>query len=168
MGLIAKKRAAALAAREESESFVDLVTEYADMGYSRYAVAKRLLNIDPSTMDRWLSAHGAVVDFKSPGDDGYQPWDDAFETRAAIRDARVRNGTVRMLSCGGEILHLAEWSRRTGIKTTTIARRIDRYGWPVEKALTTPARAEMGPKNPSRKAVSPRARAFFERGAHTW
>lgn len=28
------------------------------------------------------------------------------------------------------------WSKRTGIKQTTIAMRLSKYGWPVEKALT--------------------------------
>jgi hypothetical protein len=33
-------------------------------------------------------------------------------------------------------LNLSEWSDITGIKPTTISKRIDKYGWSVEEALT--------------------------------
>lgn len=38
----------------------------------------------------------------------------------------------------GEALTLAEWAERTGIKRLTLYMRINKYGWSVEKALTTP------------------------------
>jgi hypothetical protein len=33
---------------------------------------------------------------------------------------------------------LAAWARATGISDTTIARRLDVYGWTLERALSTP------------------------------
>lgn len=36
----------------------------------------------------------------------------------------------------GERNTLAGWSQKTGIKMSTIAMRISKYNWPVEKALT--------------------------------
>lgn len=40
----------------------------------------------------------------------------------------------------GRSLCLVEWSEETGLKRSTIAKRIDKYGWSVEKALTTPVK----------------------------
>lgn len=39
----------------------------------------------------------------------------------------------------GETLHLAEWARRIGVNAATLRRRL-KHGWPIERALTTPAR----------------------------
>ena len=46
--------------------------------------------------------------------------------------------TRHPLTYNGETKSLAEWSRITGIKETTISSRINRNNWSVEKALTTP------------------------------
>lgn len=46
----------------------------------------------------------------------------------------------RHLTLNGATRTLAEWSRATGIGTHTIGARIDRLGWSVEMALTTPTR----------------------------
>ena len=43
---------------------------------------------------------------------------------------------IRYLTLNGTTLSLAEWSRRTGIKATTITQRLNAYGWSVEKSLT--------------------------------
>lgn len=43
---------------------------------------------------------------------------------------------LRMLTYNGETLCIADWSRRNGIKPHTLAARL-RYGWSVEKTLTT-------------------------------
>jgi hypothetical protein len=51
------------------------------------------------------------------------------------RTQRVNN---RWIEYQGEKLTLTEWSTRTGLHHTTIKNRLDRYGWSVEKALTTP------------------------------
>lgn len=42
----------------------------------------------------------------------------------------------RLITYNGETHTAAEWSELTGIKSSVIRERIDRYGWPVEKALT--------------------------------
>lgn len=43
----------------------------------------------------------------------------------------------RLLTLGAETLPVMEWSRRTGLKRSTIEQRLV-YGWSVERALTTP------------------------------
>lgn len=46
----------------------------------------------------------------------------------------------RVIEHGDERLTLIEWSLRVGVAHELIRARIDRLGWTVERALTTPAR----------------------------
>lgn len=48
-----------------------------------------------------------------------------------------------LIAFNGEIHTRQEWSEITGIKYTTIRNRIDKLGWPVEKALTVGAMGGM-------------------------
>lgn len=43
---------------------------------------------------------------------------------------------IRYLEFMGLRKSIAEWSRDTGIKATTITQRLNAYGWSVERALT--------------------------------
>lgn len=49
-----------------------------------------------------------------------------------------RRHQARLVRFRGELLTLAEWSKRTGLNASTIADRLDR-GWTVERALTRAA-----------------------------
>lgn len=49
--------------------------------------------------------------------------------------------TVQQLTYSGITDTLAGWSRRTGIKQTTIGMRVNRYHWPVQRALTEGAQS---------------------------
>ena len=42
----------------------------------------------------------------------------------------------RKISYNGQTHNLAEWSDIMGIKPSTISKRIDKYGWSIEEALT--------------------------------
>ena len=54
---------------------------------------------------------------------------------------QMRNKSInRKLTYKGETKCLIEWAEYFEINPSTIRTRIDRYGWPVEKALETPAR----------------------------
>lgn len=46
----------------------------------------------------------------------------------------------RVLTLNNEEHILAEWAEITGINRSTITSRIDKLGWTVEQALTTPTR----------------------------
>lgn len=67
---------------------------------------------------------------------GYCPgnvkWATAIEQQQNMR-------TNRRLTCRGKTLVLTEWSRVTGIKLSTICRRLS-SGWTVEEALESPVR----------------------------
>ena len=51
---------------------------------------------------------------------------------------KIRN---RFLTYGNETKSLSEWARQLGTSESTLSARIDRRGWSVEKALTTPIRS---------------------------
>lgn len=53
--------------------------------------------------------------------------------------ARNRSSNVTYTH-NGKTLTIPEWSELTGITPSTLYSRLTRYGWTVEKALTTPAR----------------------------
>ena len=46
----------------------------------------------------------------------------------------------RMLEYNGKVQCVADWEAETGIHRSLIQQRIDRLGWSVEKALSTPVR----------------------------
>jgi len=69
--------------------------------------------------------------------EGYSP----SNCRWIPKSEQVRNSRVaRRISFDGKIMTANEWSKKTGIKHSTILSRIYRHGWSAEKALTTPAR----------------------------
>jgi diadenosine tetraphosphatase ApaH/serine/threonine PP2A family protein phosphatase len=58
--------------------------------------------------------------------------------RWASRIQQANNTRVnRVLTLHGVSHTLAEWSRLTGIRRSTITQRIDYYGWSIEEALST-------------------------------
>jgi len=42
----------------------------------------------------------------------------------------------RRIEFRGETLTLSQWAERLGLKEATVRNRLDRAGWPVERALT--------------------------------
>lgn len=53
-----------------------------------------------------------------------------------IRGEKLFEGRRTRLTHNGITDSVSGWSKRTGIKQSTISMRITKYGWPVEKALT--------------------------------
>lgn len=51
-----------------------------------------------------------------------------------MRNTRVNH----LLTYNGETKTMADWSEITGIKYNTLKQRINKYGYSVERALTTP------------------------------
>jgi hypothetical protein len=60
----------------------------------------------------------------------------------AARHGSALEDRHRYVNYQGERLPLAEWSRRTGIKSKTLLARL-RCGWTVEQVLTTPVRLRL-------------------------
>jgi hypothetical protein len=64
---------------------------------------------------------------------GYEPGNCRWATQKEQQNNRTNN---RRLTFRGETLTLMQWTERLGVKRGTIAARIDKYGWSVERALT--------------------------------
>jgi len=74
-------------------------------------------------------------------DRGYTPDNCRWATqREQGRNTRVNH----LITHNGETLTLVEWSERTGIGRHTIAKRLGKYGWSVERALTGNIQAKDG------------------------
>ena len=70
-------------------------------------------------------------------DKGY----DKHNCRWATRKQNCRNRrTNRLITLGETTMCLEDWAEHLGIHTGTLRRRIDKYNWSLEKALTTPPR----------------------------
>lgn len=80
-------------------------------------------------------------------DGPYSPQNCFWGTR--IGQARNKRDTT-WLTLNGVRRSLAEWVEITGIPHNTISMRINKYGWTVEKALTTPVR----PWAPGKKRIN--------------
>lgn len=66
----------------------------------------------------------------------YEPGNVRWVT--AKQQARNKRNN-RLITFNGETLCLAEWAEKTGLSRNAIRFRIDRRGWSIEKALTTPS-----------------------------
>jgi hypothetical protein len=58
---------------------------------------------------------------------------------ATVKEQNQDRGNTVWLEHNGERLCLADWTRKTGIKETTITYRL-KAGWSVDRALSTPPR----------------------------
>lgn len=71
----------------------------------------------------------------------YRGWN-TEQTLTALKNARP---TLRehnhKVTFKGVVLSLTEWARRVGLNPGTLRSRLIAYGWPIERALTTLARA---------------------------
>lgn len=89
------------------------------------------------TFKKWAIENGYtdVLSIDRINNDGNYSSDNC---RWAADKEQCRNRrSNRILTNNGIAKTVAEWSEETGIKSNTIRRRIDAYGWDVNKALTT-------------------------------
>jgi len=72
----------------------------------------------------------------------YEPGNCHWATKTD--QARNRRSN-RRLTHDGRTMTLAEWAHAVALNQNTISRRIDRLGWSVARALTTPVRGSNRP-----------------------
>lgn len=110
--------------------------------YHRYG--GRGIKVDP----RWDSFVSFLADMEStwkPGlsinrkdnDGPYSPENCEWATQHEQMNNMSGN---RPLTFNGETLNIGQWCSKLGLKMVLILNRLDKLGWTVEKALTTPPR----------------------------
>lgn len=67
----------------------------------------------------------------------YEP-DNCRWTTMKVQSNNTRRN--HFITAFGKTQTLQQWSDETGINRNNIIRRIEKFGWPIEKALTTPTR----------------------------
>lgn len=67
-------------------------------------------------------------------------------------ESNMNKRNARLITAFGKTQNLAEWSRETGLREECIARRLTKYGYSPEKALTT----AVGESNRMPKKRAPR------------
>ena len=107
-------------------------TDFKNYGARGIAVCARWHRFEDFLEDMGERPEGTSID-REDSSKGYDK--DNCKWADRIEQARGRRG--RYLTFKGETLWLSEWARRAGIKRETLQRRLDAYGWSVEKALTT-------------------------------
>lgn len=76
---------------------------------------------------------GLVLD-RIKNDKNYTPDNCRFVTQKVNSNNKRNN---RVLSLNGITKKAQQWADELGIQSTTLRRRIDKYKWPLERALTT-------------------------------
>jgi hypothetical protein len=64
----------------------------------------------------------------------------------------------------GEKLSVAQWERKLGMPPNTLSKRLNTYGWPIERALTTPVRKCK--KRKRRKEQTQQTNAINKQNSH--
>lgn len=110
--------------------------------YNRYGAR------DIKVCDRWLETRGFINFMKDMGErpsdrhqldridnnGGYSPENCKWSTRIEQCNNRSDNVT---LTHDNKTLTLMQWCREVELKPTTLTQRLYKYGWSVDKALTT-------------------------------
>lgn len=90
---------------------------------------------------------GASLDRIDPEKD-YSPENCRWADAAQQANNKTNN---RYITAFGETLTLSQWAERIGVTHGSLVFRIDKAGWPLEKALSTPGRG-YGGRKPASKA----------------
>lgn len=109
-----------------------------DPSYHRYggrgiSVCPQWESYEQFVLDMGRRPPGKTIERKN-NNGNYEPGNCVWAT-GIEQGSNKRNN--RLLTFRGETHTVAEWTRRLGAKRSALKARL-RYGWPVERALSTP------------------------------
>lgn len=114
---------------------------YASYGGRGITVCERWHSFENFIADMGSRPDGTTLD-RFPNNDGsYEPGNCRWATPKEQSSNRRSN---RFLTFGGETLTLTEWARRLGVGHRTLGQRLDKWGWSVERTLSTPGKRYAG------------------------
>lgn len=108
--------------------------QFKDYGAKGITMCSRWEKFENFLADMGERPEGRTLD-RIDNDKGYEPGNCRWAT--AKEQAREKR---RNLTHNGITLSVTDWAAKLGIKQATLNARLNRHGWSVEKALTTPAR----------------------------
>lgn len=115
-----------------------------------------------SVCDRWRTYEYFLADMgrrpshihsldRVDNNGNYEPSNCRWATR---EQQSLNKRTNRLITFNGETHPGCVWERKCGFGRNVIFRRIDAYGWSVDRALTVPSGATLRAPNPRRKTIS--------------
>lgn len=110
--------------------------DFARYGGRGIKVCERWNSFDNFLADMGICPPGHSIDRIDPNGD-YCPGNCRWATHKVQQRNRREH---RMLTYDGRTQCLSAWAEEMGIDTGTLHRRLGRYGWSVERALSTPVR----------------------------
>lgn len=109
---------------------------YQDYGGRGIKVCDRWLKFENFLSDMGPRPEGRSID-RIDNNKGYSPDNCRWATAIEQASNKRIHKTAVLLSYGGVVRYLADWSKLTGIKQNTLKNRLN-LGWTVDEAITTP------------------------------
>lgn len=110
---------------------------YENYGGRGIKVCERWKSFDNFVADMGIRPDGYSID-RIDNDGNYKPSNCRWATTKQQLNNRRNN---RVLELNGERKTIAEWADQLGVRWNLIRCRVDRYGWSIERALTTPVKS---------------------------
>jgi hypothetical protein len=110
--------------------------QYSYYGGRGIKIFEKWLNFECFLADMGNRPEGKTID-RIDNNGNYEPGNCRWATRREQSRNKTNN---RILSLNGREMCVMDWAEEIGITESALRCRIDRYGWSVDRALTTPNR----------------------------
>lgn len=117
-------------------------THYKHYGLQGVSVCDRWNSFDNFFHDMGEKPKGTSIDRIDPSGN-YEPNNCRWATPAEQANNKKNS---RMITAFGQTMTLQQWANHAGVTHGALIFRIDKAGWPLEKALSTPSRGYGGRK----------------------